>query len=139
MVIKMTCPDPDGQPNRRRLWVDKTAAVKPATLGITMGTSGNEYDLDPPVEPEPETGRRGPAPVKLEECKEWLTRFLSPHPARIKDIISAAGEGGHTKTTLYAAKESLGLDEYIEGKLKSWSLPGTSETGEDIDGPDEHD
>ena len=53
VVIKMTQPDPEGQPNRRKLWVDKTAAVKPPPLGITMGESGNEYDSRPPSEPEP--------------------------------------------------------------------------------------
>src|SRR4051794_31782310 len=52
VVIKMTAPDPEGQPNRRRLWVDKSAVIKPPPLGITMGDAGNDYDFAPPSEPE---------------------------------------------------------------------------------------
>ena len=36
VVIKMTQPDPEGQHDRRRLWVDKTAIQKPPPLGVTM-------------------------------------------------------------------------------------------------------
>jgi hypothetical protein len=50
VVIKMTQPDPEGQKDRRRLWVDKTAVVKPPPLGITMGGMGNDYDFTPPTE-----------------------------------------------------------------------------------------
>src|SRR5271157_6098772 len=66
VVIKMTQPDPEGQPDRRRLWVDKSAVVKPSALGITMGKSGNTYDTDPPKEKETdyEPKKRGPIPVK---------------------------------------------------------------------------
>src|SRR5262249_25806944 len=50
VVLKMTQHDPEGQRDRRRLWVDKTAVVKPPPLGITMGSGGNEYDFEPPNE-----------------------------------------------------------------------------------------
>ena len=69
VVLKMTQPDPEGQPDRRRLWVDKTAVMKPPALGITMGDAGNEYDFSPPTEPEVEPRRRGPPPEKLNACK----------------------------------------------------------------------
>ena len=48
VVIKMTQPDPEGQPNRRRLWVDKTAIQKPPPLGITMTNDGNDVDGETP-------------------------------------------------------------------------------------------
>ena len=75
IVIKMTQPDPEGQVNRRRLWVDKSAIVKPPALGITMGSAGNEYDPNPPTEPTP--AKPGPVPVRLAECKEWLKAQLT--------------------------------------------------------------
>lgn len=56
VVIKMTQPDPEGKKDRRRLWVDKSAVVKPPPLGITMGDAGNNYDFTPPTEPEPNRG-----------------------------------------------------------------------------------
>ena len=74
VVIKMTQPDPEGQRDRRRLWVDKTAIQKPPPLGITMKIDGNDYDFEPPKEPDTTPRKRGPVPEKLEACKKWLER-----------------------------------------------------------------
>src|SRR5436305_334962 len=41
-VLSLTCPDPDGQPDRRRFWVSKSATKKPPPLGITIKEEGNE-------------------------------------------------------------------------------------------------
>ncbi len=80
VVLKMTQPDPINQPDRRRLWVDKTAVVKPPPLGITMGTDGNEYDLNPPAEPYSDPRKPGRSPEKLEACKAWLAAELAHGP-----------------------------------------------------------
>ncbi len=103
VVLKMTQPDPDGQADRRRLWVDKSAVVKPPPLGITMKGEGNEYDFAPPTEPEPLDRRRGPSPERLAACKAWLAERLTPNPARVTDVRTDAEKAGHSVATLYDA------------------------------------
>jgi hypothetical protein len=123
VVIKMTQPDPDGQPDRRRLWVDKTAVVKPTPLGISMRTAGNDYDFEPPREPEPVPKKRGPSPEKLDECKTWLAEQLTPNPARVSVVRKAADQAGFATGTLYAARDAIGAAEYeLEGR-KWWKVP----------------
>ena len=58
VVWNLTRPDRDGQPDRRRFWVDKSFAKTPPPLGITMGEGGNDYDFTPPSEPEASKGGR---------------------------------------------------------------------------------
>jgi hypothetical protein len=123
VVIKMTQPDPDGHPDRRRLWVDKTAVVKPAPLGITMLTGGNEYDFEPPREPDLIPRKRGPVPVKLEACKKWLIERLTPNPAMVKDVRTQAENGEFSADTLYRAKDDLGVEEYTLERRRWWRLP----------------
>ncbi len=123
VVIKMTQPDPEGQPDRRRLWVDKTAVVRPPALGITMKTGGNDYDFEPPKEPDPVPKKRGPSPEKLEECKTWLAAQLTPNPARVSVVRKAAEQAGHAVGTLYAARDALGVSEYELDGRKWWKLP----------------
>jgi hypothetical protein len=124
VVIKMTQPDPEGQPDRRRLWVDKTAVIKPPPLGITMKGDGNEYDFVPPVEPQPEARRPGPRPAKLDACKQWLAKRLTPNPARVSELRTEAEKEGYPPATLYRAREEMGVDEYMMGSRKWWRLPG---------------
>ena len=114
---------PEGQPDRRRLWVDKTAVVKPPALGITMSTAGNDYDFEPPKEPDPVPKKRGPSPEKLEECKTWLAAQLTPNPARVFVVRKAAEQAGHATGTLYAARDALGVSEYELDGRKWWKLP----------------
>jgi hypothetical protein len=123
VVIKMTCPDPEGQPDRRRLWVDKSAVVKPPALGITMGESGNEYDFTPPHEPETAPRKPGPPPAKLDACKGWLSERLTPNPARVSEVRKDAEAKGYPSATLYRARDDIGVAEYqIDGR-KWWKLP----------------
>lgn len=122
VVAKMTQPDPEGQPNRRRLWVDKTAVTKPPPLGITMGTSGNEYDDIPPTEPDATPHRSGRAPTKRDACKDWLAvRLATPRP--VQDIRTDAKAKSYSADTLYSAKLALGVDEYTVNGRKWWKLP----------------
>jgi hypothetical protein len=128
-VIKITQPDPDGQPNRRRLWVDKTAVEKPPPLGVTMGTEGNEYDSHPPVEPDL-SRPRGPAPVKIVACEQWLVNRLAIAPIKLKELRDEAEAKKFDAKTLYTAKERAGLEEFTEGRCKWWKLPETSGVGD---------
>ncbi len=126
VVIKMTHPDPEGQPHRRRLWVDKSAIQKPPALGITMGKDGNVYDFNPPTEPESTQRRPGPPPAKLEACKKWLMERLTPIPAMVKDVRADAEKpenGKFSVDTLYKAKDALGVEEYTFEGRKWWQLP----------------
>jgi hypothetical protein len=120
VVMMMTQPDPEGKPDRRRLWVAKTAVQKPPPLGITMKADGNDYDFEPPKEPEPPV--RGRPPVKLEECKAWLTKQLTPSPVRVKDIRDDAEKAIFSADTLYSAKRALGVEEYTLDGKKWWKL-----------------
>jgi hypothetical protein len=139
----MTQPDPEGQRDRRRLWVDKTAIVKPPPLGITMGDAGNEYDFNPPREPEPVQRRPGPPPAKLGECKSWLAARLTPNPAPVKDVRSDADAAGFSADTLYAAMRATAIEEYTVGKRKWWKLTLVGDVGDkpraNSDNPDKPD
>jgi hypothetical protein len=123
VVLKMTQPDPIGQENRRRLWVDKSAVVKPLPLGITMKSDGNDYDFDPPTEPEPVTRKRGPVPEKLEACKAWLADRLGGGDARVSEVRSDGEKAGYVAATLYAARDSLKIEEETRQGRKWWKQP----------------
>ncbi len=129
VVIKMTQPDPEGQPNRRRLWVDKTAIQKPPPLGITMTNDGNDYDLEPPKEPDRAPRKRGPVPAKLDECTAWLAEQLTPNPARVAAIRRDAEQVPFATTTLYRSKDALGVEEYTFEGRKWWKLPVAGDLG----------
>jgi hypothetical protein len=76
LVWKMTDPDPEGQPNRRRLWVDKTYAEKPPALGMTISDAGCSFDFNPPTAPEPGKGGRP------DDSKDKAKRFIRDALAR---------------------------------------------------------
>lgn len=125
VVIQLSCPDPEGQPNRRKLWVDKSKAQKPKPMGITMSDTGNEYDLNPPEAPKLNrhgNAVRGPAPTKITECMSWLETILRQGRSRVKLILEAGAEKGYTVGTCYTAKDRLEAIEEKEGRLTYWSL-----------------
>ena len=140
VVIKMTQPDPEGQRDRRRLWVDKTAIQKPPPLGVTMTDKRNDYDFDPPKEPDPAPRRPGPVPARLEECKRWLTDFLTPNPAAVVEIRRDAENAGFSVDTLYRSRDALKLNEYMFERRKWWKLPLVGvvgvPAGDNSDNPD---
>ena len=132
-VVMLTQPDPEGQVNRRRLWVDKSFTVKPAPLGVTFGTDGHEYDDKPPVAPDgAEVGatRKGPPSVALTSCMKWLEEHIGPAALRIPAVIDAAEAAGHTKSTVFRAAERLGLvkRESPTGRGSVWSMLPDPET-----------
>ncbi len=107
VVIKMTQPDPEGQPDRRRLWVDKTAIHKPPPLGVTMTDKGNDYDFDPPKEPDASPRKPGPPPARLEECKKWLAERLTPNPTPVKDVRTDSDNASFSADTLYKSRDAI--------------------------------
>lgn len=128
VVIQMSCPDPDGQPNRRRLWVEKSKAIKPQALGVTMGDHGNEYDTHPPDPPSDRLGgaTTGPVPTKARACMEWLRERLAAGPDRVKTIRDEAEDREISASVLYRAKDQLGIvEETVDGR-KWWTLPAAA-------------
>ena len=79
-LIHLACPDPD-QPARLRLWVEKSFAVRPSELGVTMGAEGNEYDKEPPAPRELSHGGRPPA--KRDKVREFIKDALTSQNDRI--------------------------------------------------------
>lgn len=130
----MTQPDPEGQKDRRKLWVDKTAVVKPPPLGITMKRDGNDYDFTTPAEPEPIVRKRGPSPEKLDACKAWLAERLTPNPAPIVKPRDEATEAEYSAGLLYDAKRALKVEEYTFERRKWWRMPSVEESPE-VDPP----
>src|SRR5262249_50716399 len=122
VVIKMTCPDPDGQPKRRKLCVIKSNQLWPAALGITMGDAGNDYDDRPPEEPAWLEAKRPGKPTKVDEAEAWLAKHLESGEKRVSSARTEAEAKGFSPGTLYAAKDRLGVEEYVSGGKMWWRL-----------------
>ncbi len=75
VVWKLTHPDPEGQPDRRRLWVDKSYAAKPPALGMTIAEAGCSFDSNPPSAPEPR--RPGRPSDERDKAKQLIREALT--------------------------------------------------------------
>lgn len=66
-----------------------------------------------------------PAPGARETAMEWLREFLSRGPKPAAEIVAAAVRAGHSRPTLYRAREQLGVlggREEFQGTAL-WRLP----------------
>lgn len=122
--IHMSFPDPE-QPDRRRLWVEKSNSKKPAPLGVTMFDDRNEYDNSPPDVPENvDAGfsrpRKPKASPKLDACKAWLSDLLASMPRKISDLINLAEKHPEkfAPAQLYKAMDAMEVERYEEGGRK---------------------
>ncbi len=120
LVWKLTKPDPENHPDRRRFWVDKTYELVPKPLGMTIGPNGCTFDHDPPSEsrdePRPRRGNR------LHEVKEWLADRLAAGPVLVADLSREAREAGFGFAYLYKAREMLGIEELGVKRSLTWKL-----------------
>jgi hypothetical protein len=124
VVLMLERPDPEGQPNRRKLYVRKSHSLSPTALGVTLGDHGNEYDTNPPKPPDGE----GPPSSKTQQAIAWLRERLSLGSTRVSDAISDAEKVGISVGSLYRAKDALGSEQYeVEGK-KWWRLTEEAES-----------
>jgi hypothetical protein len=122
VVIRMEKPDPEGQPNRRKLEVTKSNGKYPAALGITMGDGGNDYDNTPPCKPDVDPMKAIP-PARLEECVNWLQDKLGDGKRQVGKIRSAADDAKFSSKTLYKARDQLAVIETRSGGKLWWELP----------------
>jgi hypothetical protein len=125
VTIMMECPDPEGQPNRRKLYVKKSHSLYPSPLGVTMGDKGNEYDDTPPASPN-----EGPASKKNSRSREiidWLRDYLAAAPAKVQEVRAAAEGKGISSATLYKAKNTMPIAEYEQEGKKWWRLTTNDE------------
>jgi hypothetical protein len=108
VVWKLTHPDPDGEPNRRKLWVDKTYAVKPPPLGMTIQGDGCDFDHNPPTEP---VGiGPGRPPVKTDKAIEFVVGKLSQGDERQCDLINEWQKNGGSKDPIFRAFKLMEAD-----------------------------
>src|SRR5688572_22224124 len=73
-VIKLSKPDPEGQPDRRKLWVDRANFREPPPLGATIGEAGVTFDHKPPDEVG--TGKPGRPPAEREKAARLIRAAL---------------------------------------------------------------
>src|SRR5262249_54849900 len=79
VVIQLENPDPD-QPNRRKLHVVKSHSLYPKPLGVTMGSTGNEYDTNPPERPDDARPHEPRVTLAIIKTAEWLGEQLRSTP-----------------------------------------------------------
>lgn len=110
-VVQLMEPDPDGEPNRLRLWVSKSFAIKPEPLGVTRGTAGNDYDTSPPDLPsddEPKARGKGkpaaPKARRVEECLAFVLKALAEANGEMPsdDLKAAVVGAGFTGNQMYS-------------------------------------
>jgi hypothetical protein len=122
LVWKITAPDPDGQPDRRRVWVDKTFAEKPPALGMTIASTGCVFDFKPPVAPSPAPVGR-PASERS-KAEQFIKDALSSEDGQLyNDLMAAWGKSGGGDSTFRRAMNDM-LDA---GTLRKTGGTGTRE------------
>ena len=108
VVWKLTQPDPEGQPDRRKLWVDKSYALKPPALGMTIAAEGCTFDAEPPEEA---SRRRRPdrSPSQAGELQAMAPRTTDANPGAAQGPPGRGrGERAMIAKLLYRAYEALG-------------------------------
>lgn len=106
LVWKMTAPDPEGQPDRRRIWVDKSYAAKPPALGMTIAEAGCTFDFSPPSAPE--SGRGGRPPAAREKARRFLYEALGRNNAqRASSLCREWEESGGAASAFWRARDAM--------------------------------
>ena len=113
VVWKLTHPDPDGQPDRRRLWVDKSYAVKPPALGMTIADPGCTFDSNPPEAPEPR--RPGRPSGERDKAKQFIRESLAVQNDQIGNALCDRWEKDHggSSKTFWRAVEDMNADDEL--------------------------
>lgn len=124
VVLQLEKPDPEGQPDRRKLHAVKSNSLYPPPLGMTMGEKGNEYDTNPPEPSEPGFGGNKGNNAGILAAMGWLRSKLSGGECvRVSALRTEAEKEGINPKTLYAARDKIGAEESVVDGKKVWSLP----------------
>jgi hypothetical protein len=108
-LLHLECPNPDSQPDRLRLWVEKSFTVKPTPLGVTMTAEGNDYDTNPPGKADRTRGMIRPS-GKLEQAIEFVLAELADGDRKGCDLVNEWVTRGENKGTLLNAKDVMVKD-----------------------------
>jgi hypothetical protein len=127
VVSILECPDPEGQPNRRKLYVKKSHSLYPPALGVTMGSNGNEYDTNPPIAPATEPSFKSGKGKRGEEAAAWLREKLADGPRRVHELRTEAEEAGFSSKTFYLGRKQLPIREYRAENKLTWELTDDEE------------
>lgn len=117
VTLRLECPDPEGQPTRRKLSVALTRlSITPPTLGVTMGDQGNSYDGNPPSAPAEEAAQSGPKPPSpaVQRAIGFLISKLRLGPIKLH-VLRGEGEAQQPPIAakqLYDARDILGVEEF---------------------------
>ncbi len=105
-ILKLYRPDPEGQPNRRKLTVIGNFR-EPPPLGLTMGDTGCEYDSEPPSEPA--TNKGGRPAAECIKAQEFIVKHLKERNDRKGiDLINEWTQlMGEAKGTIFNARAAL--------------------------------
>jgi hypothetical protein len=120
-LMHLKCPDPE-QPQRLKLWVEKSYGKKPPALGVTMTDSGNEYDSDPPGDVEPNKGGR--PRDKRKKAAKFIRDALTRENDQIgNDLCELWEKDGESERTFWRAVDEL----RDAGELVTDGGPGTGQ------------
>jgi hypothetical protein len=112
VVWKLTYPDPDGHPDGRRLWVDKSYGVKPPAQEMTIAEAGCTFALNPPEAAEPR--RPGRPSEERDRATKFIRQSLALENDQIGNELCARWEkerGGTNKTFWRAVHDMEGKGE----------------------------
>jgi len=120
-VINLDAPDATAE-NRRRLQVSKTNSKKPPALGVTMDSTGNEYDMDPPRGADDVGAEPGRPAANLGGDMDWLREALAMGPKRVSHIRNDAQASGIGSSRLYKAKDGAQVEQFERDGKQWWRL-----------------
>ena len=119
VVWKLTKPDAEGQPDRRKVWVDKSYMLCPSPIGMTIGENGATFDTDPPISP---AEQRAKVSRGVQLVVDWLREQLAEGPVRLTKLIADAKATDISVAYLYKARDTLGVVEHGGRGRTSWAL-----------------
>jgi len=110
-VMKLTRPDPEGQPDRRKL-TTMGNFKEPPPLGVTMGPTGCEYDSTPPAEAAPNKGGR--SDHEREGFKKLILEALDKQDHVVgNELLKSLKDPEKVRNTFWRAAEALEEDGRI--------------------------
>jgi len=136
-VIKLFKPDPDGQPDRRKLVVIGNFK-EPPPLGVTMGDTGCAYDFSPPSEPASSKGGR--PDTDRDKARKFIREALATEDGQIGNTLCEACSAatGVSESTFWRAVRDMAKTGELttrggKGTGQQTSLHLTAEQGGESD------